>query len=359
MGRVKASEGGFGRRICSYNGGFQKGVRVRLVLAPMEGLLDAVLRDVLTRVEGYDWTVAEFVRVSDSLLPHRVYKRICPELELGGATRAGTPVRVQLLGSDPACLADNAAHLARLLPPGIDLNFGCPAPTVNRHRGGAVLLDEPELLFAIATAVRQAVPQTTPFTAKMRLGVADASRALDCARALADGGVEELVVHARTKLDGYRPPAHWEWVGRIADAVSIPVIANGEVWTEADWRRCRAESGVADVMIGRGAVADPFLAQRIRESGAGVSVHTEDRARREIEWHELRPLLALFWQQVQQKVQPTYAPGRIKQWLNLLRRNFPRAETLYQELRPLRWPADIDHVLLRHGIVPNAVAQAA
>jgi tRNA-dihydrouridine synthase C len=336
-----------------------EGVRVRLVLAPMEGLLDAVLRDVLTRVDGYDWAVAEFIRVSDSLLPPRVFKRICPELELGGATRAGTPVRVQLLGSDPACLADNAAQLARLGPPGIDLNFGCPAPTVNRHRGGAVLLDEPELLFAIATAVRKAMPRGMPFTAKMRLGVVDASRALDCARALADGGVEELVVHARTKLDGYHPPAHWEWVGRIADVVSIPVIANGEIWSAADWQRCRAASGVPDVMIGRGAAADPFLVRRIRDSAATMSGHPEDPARRELEWQELRPLLALFWEQVQQKVQPTHAPGRIKQWLNLLRRSFPRAETLYQELRPLRRPVEIDHVLLRHRIVPDAVAQAA
>lgn len=332
---------------------------MRLVLAPMEGLLDAVLRDVLTRVEGYDWAVAEFVRVSDSLLPHRVFKRICPELDLGGATRAGTRVRVQLLGSDPACLADNAAHLARLSPPGVDLNFGCPAPTVNRHRGGAVLLDEPELLFKIATTVRQAVPQGTPFTAKMRLGVVDASRALDCARALADGGVEELVVHARTKVDGYRPPAHWEWVARIADAVAIPVIANGEVWSVSDWERCCAESGVPDVMIGRGAVADPFLGRRIRERAERAFPCPEDPSRREVEWQELRPLLALFWQLVQQKVQPTHAPGRIKQWLNLLRRNFSRAETLYQELRPLRRPAEIDRVLLRHRIVPDAVAQAA
>jgi tRNA-dihydrouridine synthase C len=98
-------------------------------------------------------------------------------------------VRVQLLGSDPACMADNAAQLARLNPAGIDLNFGCPAPTVNRHRGGAALLDEPELLHAIACAVRRAVPPHIPFTAKMRLGVADTGKALDCARALADGGV--------------------------------------------------------------------------------------------------------------------------------------------------------------------------
>lgn len=332
---------------------------MRLVLAPMEGLLDAVLRDTLTRVGGYDWAVAEFVRVSGTLLPARCFRRICPELDHGGRTAAGTAVRVQLLGDDPQCLADNAAQLVELAPPGIDLNFGCPAPTVNRHRGGAVLLDEPELLFAIACAVRQSVPHGMPFTAKMRLGVADPGRAVECASALAAGGVEELVVHARTRDDGYRPPAHWHWIARVAEAVEIPVIANGEVWSEADWRRCRAESGVADVMLGRGAVADPFLARRIREHAAFPNPPDEEAMRREAEWQVLRPLLADFWLRVQRKVVPRHAPGRLKQFLNLLRRSQPRAERLYQEIRPLRDPAEIDAVLPRHGIAPEADALAA
>jgi tRNA-dihydrouridine synthase C len=194
----------------------------------MEGVLDAELRDVLTRLARYDWAVSEFARVSGTLLPHRVYRRFCPELDTGGVTAAQTPVRVQLLGDDPQCLADNAAHLARLAPLGIDLNFGCPAPTVNRHRGGAVLLDEPELLFAIATAVRRAVPDHMPVSAKMRLGYNCSTRTLECAHALESGGAMELVVHARTKADGYRPPAYWERIEEIRDAVGIPVIANGE-----------------------------------------------------------------------------------------------------------------------------------
>jgi len=333
---------------------FVQGAGVRLLLAPMEGLLDAVLRDVLTRAGVYDWAVCEFARVSDTVLPHRYYRRVCPELLAGGRTVAGTAVRMQLLGSDPARLADNAAHLAELQPPGIDLNFGCPAPTVNRHRGGAVLLDEPELLFAIAAAVRSAVPRGVPFTAKMRLGVSDAGKALDCARALADGGVEEIVVHARTKLQGYRPPAHWSWIARIAEVVPIPVIANGEVWSEADWLRCRAESGVADVMLGRGAVADPFMVRRIRARGAAFAA-----ADRSAEWRELRPLLVLFWQQVQDKLLPVHAPGRLKQWLNLLRRNFPHAEALFQEIRPMRRTAEINAVLRRHGIAAEPTAFAA
>ncbi|NMG29933.1 dihydrouridine synthase [Aromatoleum evansii] len=321
----------------------------------MEGLLDADLRDVLTRACSYDWAVSEFARVSGTLLPHRFYRRISPELLSGGRTAAAVPVRLQLLGSDPACLADNAARLVELAPPGVDLNFGCPAPTVNRHRGGAVLLDEPELLHRIAAAVRAAVPAGIPFTAKMRLGVADTARAVECAQALAAGGVEALVVHARTKLDGYRPPAHWAWIARIAEAVDISVTANGEVWSEADWRRCRAESGVADVMLGRGAVADPFLARRLRAHG-GEAGRVIDR---EAEWAELRPLLALYWKRVQVRLRPQHSPGRLKQWLNLLRRNYPQAEQLFREIRAARRPPEIEAALARHGIAAVALPLAA
>nr|WP_248281501.1 tRNA-dihydrouridine synthase family protein [Aromatoleum petrolei] len=321
----------------------------------MEGLLDADLRDVLTRACSYDWAVSEFARVSGTLLPHRSYRRISPELLSGGRTAAAVPVRLQLLGSDPTCLADNAARLVELAPPGVDLNFGCPAPTVNRHRGGAVLLDEPELLHRIAAAVRAAVPAGIPFTAKMRLGVADTSKAVECAQALVAGGVEGLVVHARTKLDGYRPPAHWVWVARVAEAVDIPVTANGEVWSEADWRRCRAESGVADVMLGRGAVADPFLARRLRAHG-GEGDRVIDR---EAEWAELLPLLALFWQRVQGRLRPQHSPGRLKQWLNLLRRNYPQAEQLFREIRAARRPPEIEAALARHGIAAVALPLAA
>jgi tRNA-dihydrouridine synthase C len=106
-------------------------------------------------------------------------------------------------------------------------------------RGGAALLDEPELLHRIAAAVRGAVPRGLTVSAKMRLGIDDTARALDCARALEAGGAQELVVHARTKSDGYRPQVRWEWVARIRETVTVPVIANGEVWNAAGWRAIR------------------------------------------------------------------------------------------------------------------------
>lgn len=318
----------------------------KLLLAPMEGLLDEVLREILTQVGDYDLAVSEFTRVSGNLLPLRAFRRVCPELDNGSRTSAGTPLVVQLLGSDPALLAENAAQLATLAPAGIDLNFGCPAPTVNRHGGGAVLLSEPEKLFRICTAVRRAIPATLPLSAKMRLGISDTEKTLDCARALAAGGIVSLVVHARTKSDGYQPPAHWEWVARIRDVVTTPVVANGEVWTSDDHQRCCTTSDCTDVMLGRGAVADPFLARRIREQVVGRRPAVD----RSADWQELRPLLGIFWQRISAKVYAAHAPGRLKLWLNALRRTFIEAETLFLAIRPLRRTEEIERVLHAHGV---------
>lgn len=312
----------------------------------MEGLLDDVLRAAMTVSGGYDYAVTEFARVSGTLLPDRFFRRISPELSNGSRTEGGTPVRVQLLGSDPVCMGENAARLAALSPAGIDLNFGCPAPTVNRHRGGAALLDEPELLHRIATAVRRAVPAAIPLSAKMRLGINDPGRAIECAQALSEGGAQTLVVHARTKADGYRPPAHWEWVARIDQAIAVPVVANGEVWTAADWLRCRAVSGVEDVMLGRGAVADPFLAERIR-AGRHEAPSAAERAR---EWAKLLPVIAAFCERVKGKVEPRHVPGRIKQWLHLLARNYPQAAQLFAAIRSLRTLVEVEQVLALHGV---------
>lgn len=309
----------------------------RLILAPMEGLADFVLRDVLTRIGGFDGAVSEFVRVSGSVLPRRTYERLCPEVQNGCRTAAGTPMVIQLLGSEPELMGLNAAQAATLSPYGVDLNFDCPAKTVNRSGGGAMLLADPSLLNRIVCAVRAAVPAAVPVSAKMRLGISDTSRAIDCAQALADGGIASLVVHARTKDDGYRPPAHWEWIARIAEAVAVPVVANGEVWTVEDWQRCRAVSGCDDVMIGRGAVADPFLARRIK--GAVDAQPSGD------DWRALVPHIIDYWEKMQQRTWAPNAPGRLKLLLSYFRRTWPEAIALYAAVRPLREPAEVTRVL--------------
>lgn len=302
---------------------------MRIILAPMEGVVDHLMRDMLTRIGGFDLCITEFVRVVDQLLPRRVFTRLCPELLNGGKTPAGTPVRVQLLGQEPQWLAENAARAVALGSPGVDLNFGCPAKTVNKSKGGAVLLKETETLYRIMQAVRSAVPAEFPVTAKMRLGFDDTSLALDNARALAEAGASELTVHARTKADGYRPPAYWPWIAEIRKVISIPVIANGEIWQPADAALCREQSGSSDIMLGRGALAQPNLALRIRD---GVPLQP---------WPEVLTMLMRYSEYEIAGDKGLYYSNRIKQWFSYLRLQYPEAEVLFQQLRLLRKSAEI------------------
>jgi tRNA-dihydrouridine synthase C len=322
----------------------------------MEGLLDFVLRDILTRSGGVDRCVSEFIRVTNTLLPARTFARIVPELHNAGRTFAGVPVRPQLLGSDPVCLAENAAVLAGLGPFGVDLNFGCPAKVVNRHGGGAALLEDPELLLRIMAAVRRAVPADMPVSAKMRLGLHDDMRAEECALALEAGGAEELVVHARTKADAYRPPAYWERIADICAVVKIPVIANGEIWNVQDAQRCRALSGCQTLMLGRGMVTDPGLALAIAAGAPPAHADSADDAPH-LPWNTLLPLVADFWQLVRSRLDRKKQAGRLKQWLNFLRHRYPQAHIAYLALRTIDDPLLID-LWMAQQVPPKADLKA-
>lgn len=198
---------------------------MRVILAPMEGVVDHLMRDLLTAQGGFDLCVTEFLRVVDQLYPERSFFKICPELANGAKTPSGVPVRIQLLGQSPEWLAENAARAVALGSPGIDLNFGCPAKTVNRNKGGSVLLKEPETLYAIIREVRQAVPVYQPVTAKIRLGYDDTSLMLENARAIEAAGATELAVHARTKRDGYRPR----------------LLGANRAYPQRDWPQCHRQ----------------------------------------------------------------------------------------------------------------------
>ncbi len=294
---------------------------MKLILAPMEGLTDPPMRHLLTRIGHYDWCVSEFIRVTNQLLPAHVLYEYCPELLTQGKTASGTPLHMQFLGNDPIALADNAAFAASLGAPAIDLNFGCPAKTVNRHKGGAVLLDEPELIHQIVSAVRRAVPVHIPVSAKMRLGYLDDAHTLENAHAIASAGAAWLTVHARTKADGYSPPAYWEKLPPIREAIRIPLIANGEIWSTADAARCQAVSGCGDLMLGRGAVTRPDLVNCIR--GADP-----------LPWSSLLALQIAFLDS------PTKTDaglvGRYKQWLGMLTHGYVEAEALWQTVKRMK-----------------------
>lgn len=302
---------------------------MKIILAPMEGVVDALMRDMLTRIGGYDLCITEFIRVVDQKLPARVFTRFCPELLTDGKTFAGTPVRVQLLGQDPNWLAENAVRAVELGSPGVDLNFGCPAKTVNKSRGGAVLLKETEQLYRIVKAVRDAVPAAFPVSAKIRLGYDDTSLTLANSAAIASAGASMLTVHARTKSDGYRPPAYWPWIAKIKQQVNIPLVANGEIWNVTDAALCQQQSDCTDIMLGRGALALPNLARTIRHGDAVMP------------WLQVLQLLMQYSEFEICGDKSQYYCNRIKQWFSYLKLQYPEAADLFSRLRVQRKSADI------------------
>ncbi|MFD1008252.1 tRNA dihydrouridine(16) synthase DusC [Oceanisphaera ostreae] len=314
---------------------------MRLILAPMEGVLDHLMRDLLTRINPFDLCVTEFVRVVDMRLPPRVFYRLCPELHQGCKTPAGTPVRIQLLGQEPDWLAENADQACLLGAEGIDLNFGCPAKTVNKSRGGAALLADSELLYKIAKAVRAAVPAHLPVSAKIRLGLEDRDSYLENSQALAEGGINELAVHARSKRDGYRPPAYWPQVADIRAALAIPVIINGEIWNSQQASQAQVQSQCTDVMLGRGALALPNLAATIKDGTAPMT------------WPQVIALLLDYSALEVEGDKGVYYPNRIKQWLSFLKLQYPQAHTLFGEVRTLKHTDDIRQVLASQAAVSD------
>jgi tRNA-dihydrouridine synthase C len=307
-----------------------------LYLAPMQGLIDPIMRDLLTRIGGIDVCTTEFLRITNQCHSAKSIQRLAPELWHDAKTIAGTPVVLQLLGSDVGRMAENALLGAQLGAKTIDLNFGCPAPTVNRHGGGAALLKEPERIFDIVSAVRKALPATVALTSKMRLGYDNTDLALDCARAMSNGGVSRITVHARTKQQGYMPPAHWDWIPRIQAAVAVPIIANGEVWTVEDYIAICAETGCHDVMIGRGVVSAPDLAWRIQHYVATGQISAITPWARVLVWLVDFFTLAMAIQNQAASVQQNqYAVARLKQWLKMLMRTYTEAKTLFDLIRNL------------------------
>jgi len=298
-----------------------------VALAPMDGVTDWVYRELMTDLadgdSGISLCVSEFVRVTHSCVVDRALLRHCPELARGGTTRAGVPVFVQILGGDPAPMAATALRAAQLGAPGVDINFGCPAKTVNRHDGGATILKTPSRVQAITEAVRDAVPPGVAVTVKVRLGWEDASAVADIARAAEAGGADWLTIHARTRLQGYRPPVDWRAVGRAREAVSIPVVANGDVDSVGALKACAASSACSAFMIGRGAMGRPRLFRQLR----GATDPDLD-----LEW--FGDLLAQYVERLRAAGATERATrGRLIQWLRLAAPSFDALSTLFNSIK--------------------------
>lgn len=290
-----------------------------LVLAPMEGVTDAPMRALLTERGGFSFCVSEFLRINHELLPPRVFHEHVPELSQGSQTPNGTPIQIQLLGGNEEMMALSALRACELGASAIDLNFGCPAPTVNRHDGGASLLRYPHRIRSIVAAVRKAVPSPIPVSAKLRLGWESMDDIFINAEQACLGGASWITIHARTKFQGYAPPAHWHYIGEVRKRLGIPVVANGEIWTKEDFLRCQEATGCQHFMIGRGALGNPRLAHEIALQ-LGIPVPHEQLEASPFTQHpkEWEPILLRFSEICSPVAQAShYTTRRIKQWLKL------------------------------------------
>ncbi|ELV8624693.1 tRNA dihydrouridine(16) synthase DusC [Vibrio cidicii] len=297
---------------------------MRVILGPMEGVLDHLMREMLTEINDYDFCVTEFVRVVSQPLPDHVFYRLCPELLQDSKTRAGVPIKLQLLGQDPHWMAENAVRAAELGAYGIDLNFGCPAKMVNQSKGGAALLQHPELIYQVVKACREAVPAHIPVSAKIRLGWENPEDCFEIVDAVEQGKADELTVHARTKTGGYKASEiKWHYIDQIRQRCNIPLIANGEIWNYADGQACIATTGVDSLMVCRGALNVPNLGNVVKHDHKAMP------------WEQVVDLLLQYSEYEVRGDKSKYYPNRIKQWFAYLRQAYPQAAPLFSDIRTL------------------------
>ena len=258
---------------------------MRVLLAPMEGVLDPLVRDLLTAINHYDLCITEFIRVVDSLLPPKAFYRLCPELHTQSRTQSGTLVRVQLLGQNPQWLAENAFRAVSLGSWGVDLNCGCPSKTVNGNGGGASLLKQPETIYQATKAMRRA------------------------------------------------DKINWQAIGEIRQKLTIPVIANGEIWCREDAIFCLKITGCDAIMIGRGAMHTPNLSNVIK----GIE--------EKMPWSQVIQLLKRYIRLEKQGDTTYYHASRIKQWLGYLRKEYQDADALFSQIRTLKTSPEIAKII--------------
>ncbi len=229
-----------------------------LFLAPMAGVTNTVFRRIC-KSKGADVLTTEFVSAEGIL--HRnartkYYLEFCEDER---------PLGVQLFGANPERLAEAArAVIDWVRPDFLDLNFGCPVNKVVCKNGGSALLRDCPLLVRVAEAVVRAA-HPVPVTAKIRIGWDHRSiNAVEAARILEQSGVRRIAVHGRTKEQGYSGRADWSVIAEVAASVAVPVVGNGDIASAPDALKRKKETNVAGLMIGRAAMASPWIFAEIR-----------------------------------------------------------------------------------------------
>jgi tRNA-dihydrouridine synthase B len=233
-----------------------RGAAPLLALAPMQDVTTLEFMRVIARYGGPEVYWTEFFRVHGDSQPEKWI------LESITKNPTGRPVVAQMIGNDIPALVRNAKLLQQYPVAAIELNLGCPAPIVYRKCAGGGLLREPEKIDAILSALRAAV--TIPFTVKTRIGFESPAEFDTLLPIFAKYPIDLLTVHARTVKQMYRPGVRYDLIGQAARELKCPVLANGNIHSAAQVRQLLAETGVRGLMIGRGAIRNPWLFDQIR-----------------------------------------------------------------------------------------------
>ena len=227
-----------------------------LFLAPMEGVTDPCFRRLVAARGGVGVLCTEFIRISQGILPLKILRQ-----ELG-TWEEPCPIGLQFMAADTQFLAETVSRAHETRAQYVDLNFGCPVKRVFNKCAGSALLDHPDRMHAIVACTVQATP--LPVTAKIRAGVTDHSKLKDIIQAVIDAGATMIAMHARLRSESYAMPAHWEWLSEAKQIINdyarqVPLIANGGIDVTDDIDRAIAATGCDGVMIGRAAIANPFI----------------------------------------------------------------------------------------------------
>ena len=291
------------------------------VLAPMEGVTNAAVREVLASYGPVGLVCTEFVRISGGRISRSYLRKQVEKL-------AGVPLSVQVMGNDPELMAEAGAVVARGGADVVDLNLGCPTNAAVRKGVGAALLKQPELLSRLLTTMRRSVPGL--LSAKLRAGFDSTNDALRNARLVQDCGLDFLTIHPRRRVDHYSGSADWRIVSLIRSELGIPVVGNGDIWYAQSALRMFEETRCDAVMLGRPALRNPWIFRQLSELLAGREPFRPSGGDLARHLRRLATALAV------RADDPSQGPlGPLKEQLNYLCRGVPDSANFQRRLQRL------------------------